>query len=121
LSRRKSIDTDWPTYLRAIKKHGLDPSDYQDMKSAITADPEKFYRRIPITTRPPIVKQIVVEAKRTAKQIARRDKPVMELGFQCKSCTFNRICRTRLMGGDVNFVKKVEFTRRERRNAKKEA
>ena len=117
ISRRKNIDSDWPTYLRAIKKNGLDPKDYADMKAILTADSDKFFRRVPLRTKPDVVHAIVNEAKSTAIQIARNDPPVMELGFGCHSCLYNRICRTRLMDGDVNFVKKTEFKKKEKRNA----
>lgn len=115
LSKRKSIDTDWGTYLRAIKKHGLDPKNYEDMKSAINADPDKFFRRVPLRANPSVVKMIVKEAQATAKVIQMGLTPVMELGYGCRSCFYEKICRAKLTGSDVDFVKKTEFKLKEKR------
>src|SRR5690606_18185499 len=46
LSKRKNIDTTPEVYLKAIKEHGLNPADYQDMLELLKGKEESFYKRV---------------------------------------------------------------------------
>jgi hypothetical protein len=115
LSRRKNIDTDWPTYLRAIRKQGLDPKDYRDMKAHLKHNDESFFRRQYFNIKPALVSNITKDSQKTARDLFRnRDKNILELGFMCRLCDFSSICKAKLTGVDYKFIMKSDFRRRRR-------
>ena len=117
LSKRKNIDTDWVTYLGEIKKHGLNPKDYADMKELLTGNRPAFFRRVFFPISEKVRKNIVNDFKETALEIYSLGgkSKARNLGRHCSWCSFNQVCHADLAGLDVNFILKHEYKEREDR------
>ncbi len=114
LTKKKNIDTNFYTYKKAIKEHGLNISDYKDTLNNLKGRDSNFFRRQYHPVRENILNMLVKDAKSTAKEIvlAKRNRSVMETGFGCRFCDYKAICRTILAGSDPKFLIKSEFTTR---------
>ena len=114
LSVAKKIDTDYHTYARAIKKNGLNRKKYAAVLDRLKQRKNAFYRRQAFSMDNAMVNRIVKHAKRTAVEILKARKPVMELGFACNFCEFSKLCEAKLDNLDISFMMKADFTRRPR-------
>lgn len=114
LSKAKAIDTDVHTYMRAIREHNLDPSDYAEILQHIATNEEtRFFRRTPIPKDPPVVRTTMKECVDTAIEILRSKKEhryprSFEPG--CKwDCEFKGLCIAELHGADISSMIKQDF------------
>lgn len=118
LSKRKNIDTDVYTYMRAIKKHGLDPNDYADILRHIAKnEPERFFRRVKLPKDPPMLKTMQHELIISAREMATAEsRGEFRRTFQprnCKwDCDFKSLCIAELHGSDVKSLIKHGFRSR---------
>lgn len=120
LSKRKNIATDVATYMREIRRHGLDPNDYADILRHIAAHQHnRFFRRTMIPKDPPVLKTMMKEMVHTAQEIREGQKrsryPRTFIQGQCKwDCEYLDLCLTQLHGGDMEPLIKMNFERRKR-------
>lgn len=117
LSRDKSIDTDWTTYRATLLSNGLDPKDYEDMKTVL-AD-KAFYKRIKQARPEALVSNIVREVDYTARQMLKLQEALdagTKVVFQrtllndCAwSCPFRDLCFAELAGQPVGWIRHERF------------
>lgn len=114
LSKRKNIDTDVWTYMSAIRRHDLNPTNYADILRLIAArQKDRFFRRVAIPKDPPLRRALRNEALQTASSIER----AVELGEYPRTfdkscawmCDYRDICIADLMGGDISSMIKMNF------------
>lgn len=117
LSKRKNIDTTYDVYLEAIKEHGENPDDYQDILESLKGREERFYRRVKLPVNEAIIEPIVRDAKRTSLEIYHlRGFPVRNLTFMCSRwCDYYQLCTAELRGLDTSFIREREYRPREKR------
>lgn len=118
LSQRKNMDTDAATYLREIKRLGLDPGQYRDMLLHLKRNEhERFFRRISLPKDPPMVKIVRRETVQTAQEImdaeAKDRFPRSFDAKQCKwDCDFKDLCLAEYHGADYEPIVRMNFRRR---------
>ena len=121
LSKAK-IDTDRATYLAAIKKHGLDRDDYEEVLSRLSY--RNYFRRERIPKPEGLVRKVIGEAIITGHLIEPfkqgRLLPARTFIKSCLwDCEFLPLCYASLHGHDVGFLIKNEYRPREGRDKKK--
>lgn len=111
LSQRKNIDTDYRTYLKAIKEAKLKISDYEDILKRLKDSGSTFYRRMKLPVTEKTLNQIVRDARKSSLEIYYMQYyPIKEIsGFSCRRCFYKSLCYAELRGLDVDFVKSTEF------------
>lgn len=121
LSKAKKIDTDYYTYLSAIKKHGLNPADYVDiLRHLRNRDLEgAFFRRTRMPKDEPTTRQMMIELEMTLTDIKRSEKhnhfPRTVLKSCAWDCDYKDLCITELHGGDTTVQERTHFRKREKR------
>jgi hypothetical protein len=118
LTEKQSQDTDYFTYLRAIKKLGQDPADYADTLRRLRAQPDRFFRRTRLPRDRPVTRQMMQELVMTAREIQRAEKSGSFPRTPEKACTwdceFLEPCMVQLQGGDIDPIIKHSFRKRDR-------
>jgi hypothetical protein len=114
LSQRKNMDTDVATYLREIRRHGLDPEDYRDTLLRLARTKENdFFRRTRLPKDRPLTRQLMRELGWTAMEIQRAESANRFPRTPDKSCTwgcdYSDICIVELFGGDPTQLIKSNF------------
>lgn len=114
LSQAKNIDTDVGTYLREIRRHGLNPEDYREtlLRLARTKSND-FFRRTRLPKDRPLTRQLMRELGWTAQEIIdaeRRQHFPRTPDKSCSwSCDYSDICIIELFGGDASQLIKSNF------------
>lgn len=112
---KSAIDTDFPTYYRALKEYGLDPADYADklryLKSQRYQHGEiqssSFFRRDILEKNNAMLKRVANEAFMTHKRMRayhwnQVDKIERNSGNQCRfMCSYTDVCTMELFGGNA--------------------
>jgi hypothetical protein len=116
LSKAKSIDTDVYTYMREVRRRGLDVADYGDiLRHIATNQKDRFFRRTPIPKDPPVVRTTLVEAVQTAQEIQlaeRKNRFPRTFDNSCTwGCAYRDLCITQLYGGNIEPLIKMNFER----------
>lgn len=124
LSKRKDIDTDVYTYMREIRRHGLDPRDYADILRIIaTRQHQRFFKRTILPKDPPMIRTMMRETVDTVNEIKdahRKNRFPRSFDKSCKwSCEYKDICITELQGANPAPLVKMNFTTREQRERKR--
>lgn len=114
LSKALRIDTDVYTYMREIKRLGLDPSEYSYILNHIATNEEtRFYRRTPIPKDPLVVKTVMKELVDTAVEIQRAEREQRfprSWDSSCKwGCDYKDLCIAELHGADISSMIKANF------------
>jgi len=113
LTRRKDIDTDYETYMGAIKENGLNPGDYAEILGRLKAEGQsQFFHRVWLPKpNPNMVSTLVQELILTALDMKAHHEDVQPRTMTtfCKSCKFFTLCQAELRGLDTEFVRKSEY------------
>jgi PD-(D/E)XK nuclease superfamily len=118
LSRKKRIDTDAYTYMREVKRRGLNPANYRSIILHLRdSKKDAFFKRTMLPKDPPMLKQMRRELTWTANEILRAERkgeyPRTFIPRQCKwDCEYKDPCIVELHGGDVESILKHDFERR---------
>lgn len=108
ISRAKNIDTDYETYLQAIKEAGQDPADYQEELERVSEN--VFYARKYLPRSDRLAKSLLRDVVITAHEMNKlKYYPHRNLGFHCRSCEYRELCEAELLGLDVEFIRKAEY------------
>lgn len=116
LTRRSDLDSTWEVYLDAIKAHGLNVEDYEDMRPRLSGrELSDFFPRYEQVI---VVDDLFTDFIQTAFDIRAKRKawaseksvPVKSLGFACRWCDYADLCMTSLTGGDVEDVIELRYT-----------
>ena len=112
---RAACDTDYPTYKKAIKDYGLDPTPYQDKldilkkQRYVPGEPQtsSFFRRDVFEKSPELIDRVIKEAMRTADRMnnydwADKDAVERTVGNHCRfMCSYSDLCTMELLGGNT--------------------
>lgn len=121
LSRRKNMDTDRYTYLKAIKALGQDPEDYADMLETLPSS-KNFYHRIRCPRNKYMLKETLTALAVSGKRIASLEGEqnpryyVRSISFMCDRCEFRTLCTAEMMGHDTKFIIKKSYEPRKEDN-----
>ncbi len=114
LSRRANMDTDYDTYLAAIKQNGFDPKDYAEELSRAKAKNDSFFLRIRLPSpNNDLIRTVVEEFFDTAEEIRDCTKFTRNMTRDCKSCSYFQVCQAEVRGLDSSFIRKSIFTVKE--------
>lgn len=115
LSQRADIDTDYATYLKAVKDNHLDLTTYQDFLDGLKGKEHGFYRRVRIPITEKMIEPVLNDAKITSKEIHfLADYPVKTIsGYTCPRCFYQSLCYAQLRQLDEDFIRKAEFMPKE--------
>lgn len=119
----KAIDTDWPTYARAIKEYGLDHTaePYRSKLRQLKAQrwvedapqTSQFFKRDILEKDDQMIARVVATAMRTRDRMHTDfdDYDVTErsMGRHCDWCTFSKLCTTEMFGGMGDHIRRKEF------------
>ena len=114
LSKAQKMDTDYRTYRRAIKKHGLDRKDYKAKLHELKRKKNGFFRRQRFPIKEDLVENMrQVAIARALDILMRQDNPpIKSWGFICRWCDFKPLCEQELLGLDTAFILKAEYRRK---------
>lgn len=120
LSRRKDIDTDVYTYMKAIRDNNLNPADYQEILQLIaTRQKDKFFRRTIMPKDPPMIRTMMKEVRETADEMVlaeAADRFPRTFEKSCAyTCDYKSLCLAELHGGNIQPLIKMNYTTREQR------
>lgn len=111
LSVAQNQDTDYDTYVAALKKFKLDPKPYAAFLDSLKKrSSTKFFLRVPLPEPSmEMTSQVVEDFKTTA--IAMRDAKSFprHMDRRCSYCEYYRLCMSELRGLDSKFIEKTEF------------
>lgn len=117
---KKDIDTDYETYLAAIKEACPDEmDDYKEILDRLREEgTDKFYKRVLLPVNDRMIEPVLADAKMTSLEIASFSHlPVRNIsGFTCPRCFYNSLCHASLRGLDESFIREREFMNREEEN-----
>lgn len=124
LTTRANLDTDYHTYLEAIKANGFKPSEYKEVLGRLKAQEERFFRRTILPKDKPVVRAMMLDLMIEAGKMKRAEKRGHFTRTALKSCRWDcsyiELCITDLHGGDIEpivdlkFVPKAKFDRRKK-------
>lgn len=118
-----AIDTDWPTYARAIKEYGLDHTaePYRSRLRSLKAhrwspgmvETSPFFRRIALDKDEDMIARVVATAMKTRDRMHNDfdDFETVErnMGRPCTWCRFRDLCTTELFGGHGDIIRRKQF------------
>lgn len=110
---KRNIDTTWDVYAAAIKRHKLDPRDYEDMRKQLQGKEKDFFVRVYLPVKPVIVKNVMREVVATSKEMRRlhfhEEELVRNITRNCSWCQFFNLCQAELRELDASFIRKADF------------
>jgi hypothetical protein len=120
LEKRSNIRCDVYTYLREIKRQGLEVDDHRDFLRKLAARQDEWFRRTRLPKDPPLTKRLMAELEMTAEEIRTAQSLQAFPRSVEKDCTwgceFLHMCQVELMGGDISDIVKSRFTTKEERD-----
>lgn len=118
---RRSSNTTWSLYKKALKDAKLDPADYDDMREKLSGNEDLIYQRKFIPKNQVIIDNVIEDFQATALEIqklAGKDT-TKNLSYDCDRCEFKMLCMAQLQGHDYNFILKSDFKKREKNERRK--
>lgn len=111
VSKKKSIDTDYDTYYKALTEADCKVSDYTEILNQLRNKGEVFYRRKTLIVPESTIRFMINDLKQTALEISRLQHfPTRTIGtMTCRNCLYHNLCEAELGNLDVEFVKKKDF------------
>lgn len=113
LTKRKDIDSDYYTYLKAIRDNDLRERDYREILERLKKASSRFYRRIYLPSpSKEMIKHAVDDAKSTAAEIRDYGGKIVDRNMtrDCpKMCEYYNLCQAEYRGLDAKFVRKSEY------------
>lgn len=115
----RSVETDYPTLLRAIRDGGLDPKDYATQLRSLKASrwapgatqTSAFFRREVLDREPGVLTRVAREAFHTVQRMEDYDwdnldeverNPERSCTF---TCSYRQLCETELLDGNAKHVR----------------
>jgi hypothetical protein len=115
ISTAKKYDTDYWTFLKTIKDHGLDPKDYMPTLRRLRAETDRFFRRTRLPQDEGMMRRTMKELVDTADQIKRAERKKQFPRTPLKSCRWDcdylDLCTVELQGGDGSSIIKHNYNR----------
>jgi hypothetical protein len=117
-----AIDTDYPTYLRALKSHGLDPANHRERLDSLkrqrwtegSVQTSSFYRRDILEKDDAMIARVVGAMMKTRDRM-HEDYDDFEVVARVNDrsceymCDFGALCQTELIGGNSDFLRRKQF------------
>lgn len=118
LSKAKSIDTDYKTYFNEIKKHNLNPKDYEELLFELQTTGRYFERvKLPHPSKA-LTNSTTLDFMATAEEIVQiksSNRPrVRNLMRDCTGCQYFSICNAERLGYDSTHIRKKEYQTKDR-------
>lgn len=115
LSMRKDMDTDYWTYLSAIKRAKLDVDPYLEFLAMLKKKADTRYIRVTIPNPPKVlISNVLADLKATAIEIHTSKSKDRNMTRMCPSdCDFYSLCRAEVSGYDAATVRQNEYEERE--------
>lgn len=111
LSQNKSAKTTYDMYLRTIQELGLNPNDYREMLDHLKEQPDRFFKRVPITRTQSEVDNSIQELLAVSQDM---DSATVyrNITKDCHwDCQYQSICQASMDGSDVDYLKEQLFRR----------
>lgn len=111
LSVAQNQDTDYDTYMAALKRYNLDPKPYAVFLDSLKKrSATKFFLRVPLPEPSKEMTESVVHDFRTTAIWLRDAKDFPRtMTRDCSWCEYYRLCSSELRGLDSKFIEKTEF------------
>jgi len=112
ISLKKDIDTDYDTYLAAVKGAGCPVTDYKEILDRLKEEgTRRYYKRVLLPVNDQMIQPVLADAKMTSLEIASfRHLPVRNIsGFTCPRCFYSSLCHAALRGLDESFIREREY------------
>lgn len=120
---KRAIDTDYPTFARAIKRYGIDHRDYAGELDRLKAQryvpgemqTSPFFWRSVMEKHPDLIKRVLKELMVTAERFNNYDFTDPErvertVGRHCEyMCSYTDICSMQLLGGNIRPLLKQNY------------
>jgi hypothetical protein len=115
LSEAKNIDTDYWTYLAAIKGLEQDPKTYKETLRRLWEQDEKFFRRSRLPKDQPVTETMMAELDECIVEIEDAKAYPRSPDKSCEwMCDYKDLCIIDLHGGDISKTIKHRYETRKR-------
>lgn len=125
LSQRANIDTDYFTYAREIKRHGLSTEPYEELLGRLRQNSGRFFRRTVMPKDTALTKRTMQDLLDTAEEIeaaGHKGRYPRSVSKNCTwDCEFKDVCITEYFGGDATSLMSANFETREEQKKKRAA
>lgn len=97
--------------IESLKQAKQDPKKFKTLIESTTRNRKRYFSRVFTPVKSAVVKSVFADFVMTAKEIrsAHGELKDKNIGWHCRQCDFEAICRAELTGSDVEFVKQREF------------
>ncbi len=121
LSKRKNLDCDPYTYLKVVRREGLDDKKYVDMLELLEGKEDTFFERVflPKPSTDMIIEVVNDFLQTTGEILAKREDGRCSRSmssFNCNTCEFRTLCEAEVRGLDSDFIMKSEYVPRGEKN-----
>lgn len=109
---QRAIDSLPSVVNKFLKENQLKPTKYKEFLEQQKGNREKFFKRVFTPISEDVIQMIWGDFMESAREIAEfgEEKQTRNIGFHCKTCDFEALCRAELQGLDVDFVRSREYT-----------
>lgn len=120
LEKRANLRCDVYTYLRELKRHGMDLDPHREFVKRLASQQDMWFRRTRLPKDPPLIKTLMEELEMTADAIRHAQDTGHYPRSVSKDCTWGceylHMCQVELAGGDASDIIKSRFTTKEERD-----
>ncbi len=114
LEKRQNLRCDYYTYLREVRRHGLELDPHREFLARLRSQHDLWFRRTRLPKDPPLIKTLMRELEETAVEIVAAQASGAFPRSAQKDCTWGcdylHMCQVDLMGGDISDIVKSRFT-----------